>query len=109
MPDRESLARSYYRALDDHDYESLADLLAPGFVHHRPDRTIDGRDRFVRFMREERPMTDTSHPVDDVFTSGDAVAVRGRLLDGQGDRIVGFVDVFAVEDGAVTRIDTYTH
>lgn len=117
-------ARAYYRALDGGDYERLAALLAEDFVHDRPDRTIEGRERFVRFMREERPQTDTSHPVDAVFeaegggrpegleTSGQrpegTVAVRGRLLDADGERIVGFVDVFEFAADRVQRVETYT-
>jgi ketosteroid isomerase-like protein len=108
--DRDAAAREYYRALDDHDYEALADLLAPEFVHHRPDRTIEGRDRFVTFMRDERPMTTTSHPLDAVYESDGPgeVAVRGRLLDADGERIVSFVDVFSFEGEAVETIHTYT-
>jgi len=138
MVDREAMARSYYRALDEDDYGTLADLLAPEFVHYRPDRTIEGRDRFVRFMRDERPMKATSHPVDAVYATGAArsgrgddgdsnggessdgggagngdsgtgeVAVRGRLLDPDGDPVVSFVDVFSFADGAVETIHTYT-
>ena len=108
--DHEATAREYYRALDDHDYEVLADLLAPEFVQHRPDRTIEGRDRFVTFMREERPMTSTSHPLDAVYESSGSgeVAVRGRLLDADGDRIAAFVDVFSFEGENIATIDTYT-
>ena len=102
------LIRAYYRAIDGGEYDALADLLAEGFVHDRPDRTIEGRDRFVRFMREGRPQTDTTHPVDSVYHGDDEVAVRGRLLDADGERIAGFVDVFAFSDGRVARIDTYT-
>jgi ketosteroid isomerase-like protein len=103
-------ARAYYRALDEGDYDLLADLLAPDFVHDRPDMTLDGRERFVHFMREERPMTDTSHPIDGVYTeeSGSDVVVRGRLLDADGDTLARFADVFSVEDGDITRIETYT-
>jgi len=101
-------ARAYYRAIDDDDYDLLSALLAEGFVHDRPDRTIEGRERFVRFMREERPQTDTTHPVDTVFEAEGAVAVRGRLLDADGERIVGFVDVFAFAAGRIDRIETYT-
>ncbi len=112
MEDREATARAYYDALDEHDYESLADLLAPAFVHDRPDQTIEGRDRFVQFMREERPMTETSHPVDAVYRTAESdtgdVAVRGRLLDAQGDRLVGFVDVFSFSAAGVEAIRTYT-
>lgn len=102
------LARTYYRALDDDEYDLLASLLAPAFVHDRPDTTIEGRDRFVQFMREERPMVDTSHPVDGVYTDGREVAVRGRLLDPDDDLLVQFVDVFTVSDGRIERIQTFT-
>ena len=101
-------ARAYYRALDEDDYDLLAALLDAAFVHDRPDRTIEGRQRFVRFMREERPQTDTTHPVDAVFTDDETVAVRGRLLDADGERIVGFVDVFEFTAGRIARIETYT-
>ncbi|WP_435062069.1 nuclear transport factor 2 family protein [Halobaculum sp. EA56] len=113
----EATARAYYRAIDDGDYDALADLLAPEFVHDRPDRTLSGRERFVRFMREGRPRTDTEHAVDAVYVAsgegadpdgdaardgadpdGDAlpgVAVRGRLIGDDGEELFGFVDVFA--------------
>ena len=101
-------ARAYYRAIDDDDYALLSAILAESFVHERPDRTIEGREQFVRFMRSERPQTDTSHPIDGLYRDGDEIAVRGRLLAADGDRIAGFVDVFAFVDGCVGRIDTYT-
>lgn len=102
-------ARAYYRAIDDDDYELLEAILAPEFVHSRPDRTIQGREPFVRFMRSERPQTDTTHPVQGVYRADDgSVAVRGQLLDADGDPIVGFVDVFEFGDGAIQRIETYT-
>lgn len=106
--DRVAMARAYYRALDEHDYEGLADLLAPTFCHDRPDRTIEGREAFVRFMREERPQTETSHPVDGVYTGSSGVTVAGRLLDRNGDLIVAFVDAFSFELEAITRIETHT-
>ncbi|MFC7070434.1 nuclear transport factor 2 family protein [Halobaculum lipolyticum] len=125
----EATVRAYYRAIDDGEYDDLAALLAPGFVHDRPDRTLSGRASFVRFMREERPRTDTEHAVDAVYrrsrddadgagedaSDGDAsdadasdadaaeVAVRGRLLDAaDGTALFGFVDVFRVGESAGT-------
>ena len=116
-------ARAYYRALDGGDYDLLAALLAEEFVHERPDMTLEGRDRFVRFMREERPRTDTSHPVDGVYrlaggergsqageghaAADTEVAVRGRLVGADGTELTGFVDVFSFEDGLVRRLRTY--
>ncbi len=127
--------RAYYRALDGADYDLLGALLAEDFVHDRPDQTIEGRERFVRFMREERPQTDTTHPIDAVFEApdgagpggtpvssaqssdgsepadrqtGGTVAVRGRLLDADGDPIAGFVDVFTFAADRIARVETYT-
>ncbi len=111
--ERTESARAYYRAIDGGAYDRLADLLAPEFVHRRPDRTLDGRERFVRFMREERPMTDTEHAVDAVYRDAGEVAVRGRLLR-DGDALFEYVDVFSFADAgagereAVAEIRTYT-
>jgi ketosteroid isomerase-like protein len=105
-----STARAYYEALDSHDYDRLESLLAPGFVHDRPKMTLDGRDRFVQFMREERPDTDTTHPIDRIYRTEDAneLAVRGRLLGKNGERLTGFVDIFSFDAEKIVRIQTYT-
>jgi len=114
MTDGTEPARAYYRALDEGEYDRLADLLTEGFVHDRPDRTLEGRDRFVTFMREERPQTDTSHRVDTVFTaeprpeSETDAAVQGRLLAADGSAITDFVDVFSVCEAGIERIETYS-
>lgn len=105
---RRDLALAYYRAVDAADYDALADLLAPGFVHERPDRTLDGRDRFVAFMRDDRPRTDTEHAIDEVYEGADGVAVRGRLLDADRDELLAFVDAFEIADGELVRLRTYT-
>ncbi|WP_281195371.1 nuclear transport factor 2 family protein [Halorubrum sp. F4] len=100
-------ARAYYEAIDDADYDRLADLLDPEFVHERPDRTLEGRDRFVEFMREERPRFDTEHVVDALYESDRGVAVRGRLLAADGEELFAFVDVFTVEGGRLAGLKTY--
>ncbi|WP_254545570.1 nuclear transport factor 2 family protein [Halomarina pelagica] len=132
--DAADLAREYYRAIDEADYDALATVLAPDFVHDRPDRTIEGRDAFVRFMREERPDPDTTHELDAVFLDGErdereegrdargegrdgrekrhdgrgaGVACEGRVLRADGGEWFRFVDVFAVEDGALAGLTTY--
>lgn len=103
-----ALARRYYDALDAGAYDDLETLLAPSFVQRRPDRTFEGRDAFVRFMRDERPMTDTTHELDDVFGTDDRVAARGRLLDGDGDHLFEFADHFLLEGCRIARLETYT-
>jgi len=104
---RTRLVRAYYDALDAGEYDRLADLLVPEFVQRRPDRTFEGRDRFVAFMRDERPMTDTTHALDRVYPAGPGVAVRGQLLDDADDALFAFVDVFDVADGQITALETY--
>ena len=109
-------ARAFYAAIDEDRYDDLADLLAAEFVHQRPDRTFEGRETFVEFMRDDRPHTDTAHAIGAVYveengsstTSVNEVAVRGRLLGADDDRLFGFVDVHTIEDGSIARIDTYT-
>lgn len=121
----EATALAYYEAIDAGDYEGFADLLAPEVVHDRPDRTIEGKATLVGFMRDDRPNKDTSHEVLAVFggegdgvgedggsgadgESGADVAVEGRLLDSDGNEMFGFVDAFALEDGRIAEIRTYT-
>ncbi|QLG28047.1 nuclear transport factor 2 family protein [Halorarum halophilum] len=120
----EETARRYYETIDGDDYESLAALLRPEFTHYRPDRTLAGRETFVRFMREERPRTDTIHAIDAVYrdvddvesiagdnddeAESDEVAVRGRLRAEDGRELFGFVDVFVFEGDAVAELITYT-
>jgi ketosteroid isomerase-like protein len=106
--DPAALARRYYERLDGDDYEQLADLLAPTFVHYRPDQTIEGRERFVRFMREDRPRTETTHEVEAVYTASAGVAVRGQVFRADGSVWFRFVDVFGVVDGALAECRTYT-
>ncbi|NHN60329.1 MULTISPECIES: nuclear transport factor 2 family protein [Halorussus] len=125
MTEATDLARAYYEAIDAGDYDRFADLLAPDVVHERPDRTIEGRETLVRFMRDDRPNKNTAHDVEAVYrgdrsAAGDAdgsanagsagdtdgvsdadeVAVRGRLRDAEGSPMFAFVDVFDVENGS---------
>jgi len=92
------LRRARYRRLRPARY-----VARPEFVQRRPDRTFEGRGRFVAFMRDERPMTDTSHAVDAVYPDGPGVAVHGRLLDADGDEVFAFVDVFPSRTGVSPR------
>ena len=115
-PSAADIARAYYEAIDATDFDRFADLLGPGVVHERPDRTIEGRETLVGFMREGRPNKDTAHEIEAVYvedrdtgeTSAE-VAVRGRLRDADGEPMFGFVDAFEIEEGEISRIRTYTN
>ena len=107
--DRHELARAYYAAIDADEYERLRGLLADDFRQERSDMTLDGADAFVRFMRDDRPETDTTHAVESVYESSDGVAVEGVLRRADGSVWFRFVDVFRVEDGRVAFLRTYTN
>lgn len=112
--DSRSLARGYYRDLDGGDYDGLAARLTADFRHVRGDMTLEGREAFVRFMRDERPSPGTTHEVDGWYRrpTGDghddaSLLVRGRVLDG-GETLVRFVDAFTLATGRIERLETYT-
>ena len=107
--DRRELARAYYEAIDAGEYDRLRGLLADDFRQERSDMTLDGADTFVRFMREERPETDTTHAVEAVYESDDGVAVEGGLRRADGSVWFRFVDVFQFEDGQITFLRTYAN
>lgn len=110
---RRDVVRAYYAAIDDGDDNRLSDLLEPDFVHYRPDRTLDGRERFIEFMATERPRTDTEHDLSEVCvgsadeTGTATVFARGRLHTLDGDDLFGFVDVHRVGE-RIESLTTYT-
>lgn len=110
VPDGQALVRAYYEALDSHGYDRLESLLAPEFVHDRPDMSLDSREEFVTFMRDDRPEMETTHRIESVFQTGQGspFAVQGELLDKGGNTITGFVDIVSVSDGKIVGIKTYT-
>lgn len=110
VTDKKALVRAYYESLDSHAYDRLESLLAPEFVHDRPEMTLDGREAFVQFMREKRPEMETTHRVETIFETGQgrALATQGELLDTNGERIIGFVDIVSVSGGTILGIETYT-
>lgn len=104
----EDLVRSYYQAIDTDDYDALADVLGPDFTHDRPDRSIEGRETFVEFMREQRPETETTHTIETMFRNEHGIAVQGILSHDSGEVWFEFVDVFSTDDNVLTALKTYT-
>ncbi|WP_338730001.1 nuclear transport factor 2 family protein [Haladaptatus sp. DJG-WS-42] len=104
----EAVARAFYAAIDEGEYDRLEGLLTAEFVHDRPDQTLRGRETFIRFMRDERPLTETHHDVEAVYVAESEVAVRGTLRDADGDTLLKFVDVHEGTDERISAITTYT-
>ncbi|MCQ4334043.1 nuclear transport factor 2 family protein [Natronomonas sp. F2-12] len=105
-----TLVREYYRSVDEDEYAALTDVLASGFVHRRPDRTIEGREEFIAFMRGSRPERDTEHELEAIYTERDGgrIAAEGQLRHADGSEWFGFVDSFRIRRGKIRSIRTYT-
>ncbi len=100
---------AYYDSLDAKQYGRLSELLHPEFVHDRPDMTLEGKIYFLEFMQHKRPVMETTHPIETVYSSPTgAVAAQGQLLDTDGNIITGFVDIFSFEGEQIRAIKTYT-
>lgn len=121
-----SVVRQLYTHLDAGNYEELAGLLSPNFVHTRPDMVLEGRDDYLKFMEHERPETDTVHVIEGLYTTSFSENKRseseyGRTHSEEGEHVVvegkleindqiafRFVDVVTLEEKTVTAIKTYT-
>lgn len=116
------LADRYYRSLDSHDYDALESILDPAFVQNRPDRIFEGRDRFVEFMRDERPDSNTDHRIDSYYqhihTASTAdpptesmrrLGVLGEVVSAEGERLFSFVDIHYgdPETHRINELDTF--
>jgi ketosteroid isomerase-like protein len=109
MSNRDAV-RSYYTALDDQLYETFERLLTEEFVHQRPDRTLEGRGEFVKFMREERPLHTTTHDIREFYSNdaGDELVVRGVLRDEDGNHLFTFMDRHVFDEDRISRLETFT-
>ncbi|WP_138004659.1 nuclear transport factor 2 family protein [Halalkalirubrum salinum] len=107
--DRTAVVHEYYRCLDEGDYETLRSHLSDSFTQYRPDRTFESPVAFVAFMRDDRPMTDTTHQLADVLANDLGVAAHGTLIGADGTDVFAFIDVFRFDDaGAIDAIETYS-
>ncbi|MES3516800.1 MAG: nuclear transport factor 2 family protein [Natronomonas sp.] len=106
---RKRVVREYYRCIDEDDYERLRSILTADFVHDRPDMTLEDRNAFVSFMREERPDPDTEHVVEAVYDGDGRAAAEGRLLRSDDSVWFRFVDTFEFDGDEVASVRTYVH
>lgn len=102
-----TLTKKYYTALDDKNYDELAEIISRNFQHKRPDKTLEARD-FIEFMKNERPLKDTTHELNTVYQAEpNQVAVEGALKH-QNEVLFRFIDAFTIEDNRIQEIRTYT-
>ena len=87
----ERAARQIETVLQDHDFEGLRDLLAPGFTDHSaPPGTPPGPDGYVQFMRYLTETLGITYHLDDVLSAGDQVVVRATAHGVHNTAAFGF-------------------
>lgn len=111
----EEKVHEYYDAIDEKRFDELGDILDPEVVHYRPSGTLEGREEFVEFMRNERPTEETTHKVDGFYGTGpkaadgrEAVATGRVVSDEDDETLFDFLDLFVFEGGKIKKIRTYT-
>ena len=100
-----------YRTIDARDWSALETLLHPDVVYERPGYDpLVGRERVMRFYREERVVASGQHDVYGVLRERDIAAcwgrMRGTLRDGSAAD-VQFADVYSFESGAIRTRRSY--
>ena len=99
--------RLMFARIDAEDWDGLADLLHADVLYERPGYPpLAGRDRVLRFYREERQVASGRHEVEATL-AGDGAAVawgrmQGRMRDGT-DVEVGFAEVYGIAAGGSIR------
>ena len=99
----------YYRHLDAEEYTALKALLSPTFTQHRADRTFETPEAFLAFMSRDRPVTGTTHEIDETLESADSIAAYGRLHGPDGAELFAFIDVFSIDEtGQISSLVTHS-
>jgi branched-chain amino acid aminotransferase len=94
-----------FRKIDARDWEALEDSLHEDVVYERPGyEPLVGRERVLRFYREERVIASGEHQLERVLTDGESGACWGRFvgLHKNGSAIdERFADVYLLQDGRI--------
>jgi ketosteroid isomerase-like protein len=94
-----------FAAIDASDWAALPAFFHPGMVYERPGYDpFVGRDRVMRFYREERVIQSGSHTLDGTIVENGKAAAWGRIdaVHTNGTAIgFGFSDVYLFEQGAI--------
>jgi ketosteroid isomerase-like protein len=94
-----------FAAIDARDWTALPTFFHPAMVYERPGyEPFAGRDRIMRFYREERVILRGRHTLDGTIAENDRAAAWGRIeavhTDGRPIAL-GFADVYLFEQGTI--------
>ncbi len=85
------IVEAFVAAINAQDWESLAAIVAPGFVRHSYAAGAPGvrsRDDFIQYLRSEfETFPDARETIEDLLVDGDKVAARHRFTGTQAGRM----------------------
>lgn len=99
------LIEEMFTAIDTRDWPTLAAFFHPDLVYERPGYDpFVGRDRVLRFYRDERMISWGNHTLFGTVAEPGAAAAWGRIdaMHNDGTPIeLGFADIYLFEEGAI--------
>ncbi|HYI67650.1 MAG TPA: nuclear transport factor 2 family protein, partial [Candidatus Limnocylindrales bacterium] len=101
---------SYYRLVDDQQFEQMLQLFHPEIHYQRGDLAITGIDQMKEFYTRGRTITSGRHTIDALVEDGAMVVTRGTMdgvLDGGEEVSIGFADFLEFQDDLIWRRFTY--
>jgi ketosteroid isomerase-like protein len=103
--------RQMFECIDRADWEHLSDCFDLEICYKRPGfEPMLGRDRLMRFYREERHITEPRHVVEGVLLGGDDGAAWGRMTGRReaGDAVaLEFAEIYRFAGGVVRARRSY--
>jgi ketosteroid isomerase-like protein len=117
----DSVIRRMFECVDAADWERLSGCFHPEVRYERPGYPpLVGRDRLIRFYREERPIAESRHEIEGILLDGDLQSdgdratgsaaawgeMTGKVID--GDPVAfRFAEIYGFADGVIRARRSY--
>ncbi|MDT5270737.1 MAG: hypothetical protein QOH49_2923 [Acidobacteriota bacterium] len=105
------IVQQLFDAIDSSNWEALEKLFHPEVVYERPGYDpFSGRERVMRFYREERILASGRHKLESVVLDGENGACWGRFVGFKKDGAAvdeRFADVYSFDEGRIKARRSY--
>jgi len=88
--------------LEEHNIESLDDLLGPSYTQHNP-LIKDGKEGLIGFFQEYWKQYHPTYDIQRVIAENDLVAIHYHYRRNEGDDGLAIVDIFRLENGKLVE------
>lgn len=110
MAEHAATVHTYYRLVDDEQFEQMLQLFHPEIQYQRGDLEISGIDQMKQFYTRQRTIQSGRHTIDALVEDGPLVVTRGRMdgvLDGGEEVSIEFADFHEFQGDLIRRRFTY--